>query len=242
MMCKLHLGMLACVLILTALAAPVFGLGNNQLYTGDPSTVAPGKTQLQLYTDSSRPERTRLGGIALRRGLTGNADLRVAYSYLWNFSGPNVQLGPNLGLKWRFAGDGRKKPSLAISALCVFNQSVGGQSRKSDYAATLIGSYPTRHAELLANYGRVWVADNIADLRFVSLAAVRPVAKRTIVALEYSSLTRIGARGPAPLGRQVAAGVVYSGGSGWSYGFQAGYLLDLPDVKWHTTVGVATYF
>lgn len=233
---------LAYLYLLMWLPTQVFALGNNQLYTGDPSTVAPGETQVQLFTDTSRPKQTRLGGVAFRHGLTSNTDLKFAYSYLWNLDGPNVQLGPNVGVKWRFAGDGRKKPSLAVSTLYVINQSVGGRPRKDDYAATLIGSYPTRHVEFLANFGRVWVGDNVPDLRFVSVAAVRPVAKRTITALEYSSLTRIGTGGGRPLGRQVAAGLVYMSGSGWSYGFQAGYLLDNPNFKWHTTLGVATYF
>jgi hypothetical protein len=229
-----------CVLVCMAVCA--FGLGNNQLYTGDPSTVPPGKTQAQLYTDSTHPSSARLGGVQFRHGLTGNLDAKLAYSYLWNFDGPNVQLGPNVGVKWRFAGDGRRKPSLAISTLYVISQSVGGQPRKNDYAATLIGSYHTRHAELLANFGRVWVGDNVPDLRFTSFALVRPVSKRTIVALEYSSLTRIGAGGPSALGRQVAAGIVYGRPLGWSYGFQAAYLLDNTRTKWHTTLGVSTYF
>jgi hypothetical protein len=217
-------------------------LGNNQLYTGDPSTVAPGKTQFQLYTDTSRAAQTRVGGVAFRHGLTRNTELKLAYSYLWNAAGPNVQLGPNIGLKWRFIGDGRKKPSMAISGLYVINHDIAGRSRKNDTGATLIGSYPTRYAELLGNYGHVWVGEKAPDLRYLSLAAVRPVAKTTVVALEYSSVARIGAGGPRPLGRQWAAGLVYGSGSGWSYGLQVGYLLDNPRSKWHTTLGVATYF
>lgn len=232
---------LALVCLLTLAPVWALALGNNQLYTGDPSTVSPGKTQFQLYTDASKPNQARLGGVAFRRGLTSNTELKLAYSYLWNFDGPDVSTGPNMGIKWRFAGDGRKKPSLAVSALWA-RTGISGQPNRDDRGATLIGSYPTRYGEILANFGRVWIGSNTPDLRFVSLAAVRPVAKRTIVALEYSSLTRIGSGGPSPLGRQIAAGMVYLSGSGWSYGFQAGYLVDNPKFKWHTTVGVATYF
>lgn len=242
-MFRLSLATITLIYSILCWAAGAFALGNNQLYTGDPSTVAPGKTQFQLSTDTSRPKQTRLGGIAFRHGLTGSTELKIAYSYLWNFNGPDVQIGPNAGIKWRFLGDGRRKPSLAVSALYVINHSVGGRSRKNDYAATLIGSYPTRHAELLANYGRVWVGDERApDLRYLSLAVVRPVGKRTIGALEYSSFTRIGSGGPRPLGRQWAVGLVYAGKSNWSYAAQVGYLMDNPRFKWHTSLGVATYF
>lgn len=132
-----------------SLPVSAFALGSNQLYTGDPLTVAPGRTQFQLFTDHTRPASARLGGVAFRRGLTSNTEVKLAYSYLWNFGGPDVQLGPNVGFKWRFAGDGRKEPSLAVSTLYVFNHSVGGRSRRNDCAATLIGSYPTRYAEIL---------------------------------------------------------------------------------------------
>ncbi len=240
----LHVSLLGlCAWLVLGMSTRAFGLGNNQLYTGDASTVAPGRTQLQIYTDTSRAAETRLGGLALRRGLTSNTEMKVAYSYIWNFAGPDVQIGPNAGLKWRFAGDGRRKPSLAVSGLYIVNHSVGGRSRKNDAAFTLLGSYTTPYAELLANYGRVWVGDDrSSDLRYLSLAAVRPVAKTLIAALEYSEIKRIHTGGPRPLGRQWAAGVVYLGGSGWSYGVQIGYLLDNPNANWHTTVGAATYF
>lgn len=233
---------IACVLLLIWVPASALGLGENQLYVGDPSTVKPGLTQLQLYTDATYPARARLGGMSLRRGLTTNTDLKLAYSYLWNFSGPDASLGPNIGLKWRFAGDGRMKPSLAVSALCVLNQESGGRAHKSDYGASLIGSCPTPVGVVLANYGHVWVGDNIPDLRYVGLALVRPVAKRTLVALEYSDFERVRNSGPNPPKRQIAAGMIYKGGSGWNYGLQVGYLPEGVKVKWHTTLGVATYF
>jgi len=233
---------LACAFFLICAPAWAFGLGSNLLYTGDATTVAPGKTQFLLFTDSTYPARARIGGINLRPGLTGNLDAKIGYSYLWNFSGPNAQLGPNLGLKWRFAGDGRKKPSLAVSTLYVINTDVGGRSHKNDWAATLIASYPTRAAEVLFNYGRVWVGDDVPDLRYVGVALVRPVSKHTLTALEYASLERIGPGGPAALGKQVSAGLVYAQPKSWSYGFQIAYLPEGVRVKWHTTLGVATYF
>lgn len=219
-----------------------FGLSNNQLYTGDPSTVPPNLTQLQLFTDSTYPGRSRLGGVALTRGITSNVDARLAYSYLWNFNGPNAKLGPNIGFKWRFVGDGIKRPSLAVSSLCVINQSIGGRSQKSDYAATLLASYPNKYAEILANFGHVWVGDNVPDLRYIGFALVRPVSKYTIIALEYSSLERTQASKRPALGNQIAAGIVYGKPGGWSYGFQIGYLPQGVRVKWHTTLGVSTYF
>ena len=73
----------------------------------------------------------------------------------WNFSGPDAQLGPNIGIKWRFAGDGVKKPSLAASALCIVSQS-GGMSHKSDYGAALLASYSTTGTCGLVTRRRTW--------------------------------------------------------------------------------------
>lgn len=233
---------LACIFILICLPASAYALASNQLYTGDPSTVPPGKTQLQLYTDSTYPGRSRIGGVIFTRGITDNIDARFAYSYLWNFNGPNTQIGPNLGLKWRFLGDGYAKPSLAISTLAVLNQNIGGQSRKSDYASTLLASYPLKNVELLFNFGHVWIGDNFPDLRYLGLAAVGRISKYTLTALEYSSLERVDRGGPPVLGNQIAAGIVYGKPNRWIYSFQVGYLPEGVRVKWHTTLGVSTYF
>lgn len=233
---------LAYAFLLLCAPAWAFALGNNLLYTGDASTVPPGKTQALFFTDTTYPARARIGGINLRPGLTGNVDAKIAYSYLWNFSGPDAQLGPNIGLKWRFAGDGRKKPSLAVSGLYVINQDVGGRSHKNDWASSLIASYPTRAAEVLFNYGRVWVGDDVPDLRYIGVALVRPVSKHAITALEYSSLERIGTGGPRALGNQVSVGLVYVQPKSWSYGLQVAYLPEGARVKWHMTLGAAMYF
>lgn len=232
---------IACIALLICLPVSAFALGSNLLYTGDASTVPPGQTQLLLLTDATHPSRTRIGGINLRPGITSNVDAKFAYSYLWNLAGPNAQLGPNLGVKWRFAGDGVKRPSLAISSLYLINQDIGGRSHKNDWAATLIASYPSRVGEILLNYGHVWVGDNIPDLRYIGAALVRPVSKHVVVALEYSSLQRVG-QGPRALGNQVSAGIVYIQRQAWSYGLQVGYLPEGANVQWHTTLGAATYF
>lgn len=230
------------VFMIMFLPVCALSLGSNLLYTGDALTVPPGKTQLLLFTDSTHPSQARIGGISLRPGLTSNVDVKVAYSYLWNLSGPNAQLGPNVGVKWRFAGDGRKEPSLAISSLYVINQDIGGRSHKSDWGATLIGSYPTRLAEALFNYGHVWVGDNVPDLRYLGAALVRPVSKHTLVAVEYSSLERVNPGGPPALGGQYAAGLVYVQPKSWSFGLQIAYLTDARNARWHTTLGAAMNF
>lgn len=232
---------LALISVLICLPVCVLALANNQLYTGDPSTVPPGKTQAQLFGDTTLPSRTKVWGVELRHGLTSNVDAKIAYSYLWNLQGPNAQIGPNVGAKWRFAGDGMKKPSLAISTLWVIDQSGGGHQHKGDYGASLIASYPGHHGEFLFNYGHVWVGDNIPDLQYLGLARAQQLSKRVIVALEYSSIQRVSGGGPPTLGGQVVAGLVYGDLTGTSYGLQVGYLLDTK-IKWHTTLGVSTYF
>ena len=231
-----------CVVLILCVRGSALGLGSNLLYTGDATTVPQGQTQLLLMTDGSHPSRNRLAGINLRPGLTSNFDLKIAYSYLWNLAGPDAQLGPNVGFKWRFAGDGRKEPSMAVSSLYVINNDVGGRSHKNDWGATLIGSYPTRFAEVLLNYGHVWVGDNVPDMRYIGAALVRPVSKHTIVALEYSSLGRVNNGGPRALGAQYAAGLVYVQPKSWSFGLQIGYLPDGQNFQWHTTLGAATSF
>jgi hypothetical protein len=230
------------VCLLVCVPAHAFALGSDQLYTGTPSTIPPGKTQALAFTDHTHPTRARLGGIQVRPGVTSNVDAKIAYSYLWNSSGPNAQFGPNVGLKWRFAGNGLTNPSLAISALCAINAGVGDRPHKSDVGATLIGSYPTKHVELLANFGHVWVGDSVPDLRFVSFAVVRPVARRTLIALEYSSIKRLGNGGAPTPGRQVAAAIVYGERLGWTYSAEVGYLPDAERVRWHTTLGIGVVF
>ncbi len=229
-----------CLLVLAPVSA--FALGSNQLYTGDAYTIPPGKTQALGFVDSTWPARTRRTGIQLRPGITGNVDAKIAYSYLWNFSGPNSQLGPNIGFKWRFAGNGLTNPSMAVSALYAVNTSIGERPHKNDIGAVLIGTYPARHGALLANFGHVWVGDNVPDLGFLSFAAVRRVAKQTLVALEYGSVRRLGGGGPHAAGDQVAAAVVYGDRLGWTYSAEIGYLPDAEHVRWHATLAVGVVF
>lgn len=236
MMTLLRVCLLACV------PACAFALGGNQLYTGDAWTVPSGKSQALAFTDHTHPTRARLGGIQIRPGLTSNVDAKIACSYLWNSSGPDAEFGPNVGFKWRFAGNGLTKPSMAISAQYAISQKVGDRDHKGDCGLTLIGSYPTRYAEILANFGRVWVGDNVPDLHFASFALVRPVAKRTLIAVEYSSIRRVDKGGPPTSGRQVAAAVLYGDRQGWSYGAEVGYLPDTLHVRWHSTLSVSVVF
>jgi hypothetical protein len=234
--------LLALVCMIISAPTSVSALGSNQLYTGDPSTIPPGKTQLLAFTDTTHPARARLGGFALRPGLSSNADAKIAYSYLWNLSGPDAQIGPNVGLKWRFAGNGTSDPSLAVSVLYVINQNMGGRNHKNDHGATLIGLYPNRFAHVLANFGRVWVGDKVPDLQYVGLALARPVSRRALAAVEYSSVKRLGPGGAPALGHQVAVGLVYRADHSQTYSAEVGHLPDGNRVKWHMTLGVSTVF
>jgi len=86
------------------------------------------------------------------------------------------------------------------------------------------------------------VGDNVPDLRYVGLALIRPVAAKTLLALEYASVERLGNGGPPTPGHQIAAGLVYGSRLGWSYGAEVGYLPDGRQVKWHTTLGASVVF
>lgn len=230
------------VCLLALIPVSAFAIGNNQLYTGDAFTIPPGKTQALIFTDTTRPARTRLGGIQLRPGVTGNVDAKIAYSYLWNYSGPNAQFGPNVGLKWRFAGSGLTNPSMAISALYAVNTRIGHKPQKNDVGATLIGTYPIGRGEALGNFGHVWTGNSVPDLRFVSFAFAQRIAKRTLVALEYSNVERLGSGKPPGPGRQIAAAIVCGERMGWSYSAEIGYLPDAQHIRWHATFGIGVVF
>jgi hypothetical protein len=239
---RLQIRTLVWLFLLGFAPANSHAIGSDQLYTGDAWTVPPGKTQALVFTDATWPARTRLGGIQLRPGVTGNVDAKIAYSYLWNFNGPNAQFGPNVGLKWRFAGNGLTDPSLAVSTLYAINTRVGSAPHKNDIGATLIGSCPVRNGEVLADFGHVWAGDNVPDLRFVSFAFAQRTATRTLVALEYSSIQRLGGGKPSGPGHQVAAAVVYGDRMGWTYSAELGYLPDAQHVRWHATFGIGVVF
>lgn len=214
----------------------------NQLYTGDAFTVPPGKAQFQLFQDTT-PNRTyRLAGSALTIGLTYNLDFRAAYSYLWNNIGPDAKIGPNFGFKWRFIGDGRRKPSMAVSALHSSNTTIGAGPRNTNFGALLIGSYPSRHFTFLGNLGRVWTGEDNPDLYYLSFALVRNTSKYTLMAVEYSDLRRTDRSGEQSVNSQYALGVVYSPDKKWSYSLQVGYLPENPRFSYRTTLGISVYF
>jgi len=76
-------------------------------------------------------------------------DAKAAYSYLWNSNGPNAQFGPNVGVKWRFAGDGWTNPSLAVSAQYAISQGGATRNHKGDWGFAIIGLYPTRQVSAI---------------------------------------------------------------------------------------------
>lgn len=226
--------------IITLSCSPA--MAGNQLYTGDPSTVPVGRLQFQLFQDTTPKRAYRLAGTAVTYGITPNLDMRAAYSRLWSTISPDAKIGPNFGFKWRFAGDGRREPSLAISGLYSTTSEVGGDQAKPDYGALLLFSYPSRYVTLLGNFGRVWVGEQRPDLYYLSFAATRRVSPYTLFALEYSDLRRIGQAPNQGVDAQYAAGIVYTSREQISYSFQAGYLPNNPRFSWRTTLGFSVYF
>ena len=213
----------------------------NDLYTGDATTVGAGKYQLKSYFDSSFGGAQRIAGGSLTYGPTQNVDARLGFGYLWNDIGQNVRLGPNIGVKWRFIGDGLRKPSVAISSLFAINEGVGGKSHKNDWGGLFIVQYPIKPVILLANLGHVLVGDdNASDLRYVSFAAAHFLSKRSLTALEYSQLSRL--TGPASgYKSQIAAAYVYAPNQSINYSAQIGYLWPDSDTKFHMTLGISLY-
>jgi hypothetical protein len=213
----------------------------NDLYTGDTTTVGAGKYQLKSYFDLSFTGSQRIAGGSLTYGPTQNVDTRLGYGYLWNDVGQNARLGPNIGVKWRFIGDGLRKPSAAISSLFAINEGVGGKPHKNDWGALFIVQYPIKPVILLANFGHVLVGDdNASDLRYVSFAAAHFLSKRSLTALEYSQLSRL--TGPTSGYRsQIAAAYVYAPNQSINYSAQLGYLWPESDTKLHLTLGISVY-
>lgn len=204
--------------------------------------MPPGKVQFQLFQDTTPSRDYRVAGSHLTVGITDNLNLRAAYSYLWRTIGPDAEIGPNFGLKWRFMGNGKTTPSLAVSALYSVTDDVGGRPREADYGALLIGSYPSRNFTLLGNLGRVWVGEDIPDLYYLSFALVRNTSRYALVALEYSDLRPVENTSDQSVNSQYAAGIVYSPDRKWSYSLQVGYLPENPRFSWRSTVGVSVTF
>ncbi len=224
----------ACILFCT----PV--MGSNQLYTGDATTVPVDTVQLQVYQDTTPSRNYRIAGSAATLGVTSSTDIRLAYGYLWNNQGPDSTIGPNIGFKWRMVGNGVTNPSVAVSTLYAINNGAGGAG-KGDYGALLILSYPTRPVTFLANFGRVWIGDPKPDLYFIGLAAVHYLSRKTLLAIEYSDLIRIGSSPLGDIDGQYAIGTVYRADKIWSYGLQLGYLPNNPSTRFHTTISVSAY-
>jgi hypothetical protein len=211
----------------------------SQLYTGDAITVPPGKVQLQSYYNSSFGGPTRVAGGSLTFGTTKSLDTKLSFGYLWNNVGQDVRLGPNIGVKWRFVGDGIHQPSVAVSPLYAINEGVGGRSHKNDFGSLLIVQYPVMPVIFLANLGHVWVGDDEAsDLRYISFAAGRIFSKHKLAALEYSQLTRIDFGRSA---QQLTAAFAYAPKDTLSFTAQLGYLWPSQNADYNLTLGVSLY-
>jgi len=234
---------LRCLILVVFILFPLraYAALTNDLYTGDTTTVGAGKYQLKSYFDLSFTGSQRIAGGSLTYGPTQNVDTRLGYGYLWNDVGQNARLGPNIGVKWRFIGDGLRKPSAAISSLFAINEGVGGKPHKNDWGALFIVQYPIKPVILLANFGHVLVGDdNASDLRYVSFAAAHFLSKRSLTALEYSQLSRL--TGPTSGYRsQIAAAYVYAPNQSINYSAQLGYLWPESDTKLHLTLGISVY-
>lgn len=235
--------MLAVVSLAAALLPSVaVALGQDQLYTGTAVTTPPGKLQYQIYYNTTFSGGARLGGTSFTYGASRSADVRVGYSYLWNYRGPDVQLGPNLALKWRFMGNGSTNPSASVSCMYALNEGLANQTRRNDVGGLLILQYPTRWCTLLGNLGRVWVGGENPDARFVAFAAGRMVTRRVLVAGQYVELASLGG---GPRSRDVTnyvLGVVYIPSERLSYGLQIGYVPQARFSHWNATLGFSDTF
>jgi hypothetical protein len=219
-----------------------FGLGQDQLYTGTAATVPPGLRQFQFYYSTTFSSSARLSGTSLAFGATSNSDVKFSYGFLWTNPGPNVQLGPTIGAKWRFMGDGLRKPSMSVSGLFAINSDIDGRARKNDAGGLLVVQYPTPSVTFLGNFGRVWVGDNIPDLRYTALALARPVTPRVLLAAEYVDVTPIGDGPPGRQLTQYIGAIVYHVKEQFGYSLQIGYGPRARNSHWNTTVGYSRYF
>ena len=220
----------------------VLALGEDLLYTGTAYTVPAGQTQLQLAYNTVFGAGVKVSGASLRFGATRNFDWKLGYGYLWNDRGPNVQIGPSASVKWRFVGDGRTTPSVAISALHATNRSAVDGSREQDSGAVLIAQLPTKHATLLANLGRVWVDGRGSDIYYEAFAAGRFVSRTTLLAVEYVAITPVGRRRAVSGKSQWVLGAVYTPQERTSWSLQIGYLPQpIGGSHWTGTLGFGAY-
>lgn len=227
------------VTLLLALAVPrAFGMGEDQLYTGDASTTAPGQVKFQLFYSAIFGGGIDVAGSSFTFGLRDNLDARAGYGYLWNDYGPSARIGPNLGVKWRFVGDGRTKTSFAVSGLYATNDSLVDGSRKDDYGALLIGEYVSKEIILLANLGRVWAGGRDSDLQYSAFAVAKLTSQRVLLAAEYLQIRSIGVSVSGRSRSQYVGGIVYSADERTKYSLQIGYLPQpIADSRWTATLG-----
>lgn len=219
-----------------------FALGQDQLYTGDARTVQPGRTQFQIYYNTTYKADVRLGGTSFTFGATGNSDVKLSYGYLWNYRGPDVRLGPSLGAKWRFMGNGRTDPSASISCLYALNEGRIGTSRRNDVGGLLVLQYPTRYAVLLGNVGRVWTGGDTPDAVYLAFAAGRLVSPKVLMAAQYVELDDLGG---GPVSRNLhsyVGAVVYLPNRSLGYSLQIGYSPAARISHWNTTIGFSDTF
>jgi hypothetical protein len=231
---------LALIMCLAA-CSPTLGLGQDQLYTGDAETVPPGDVQFQLFYNTAFSAGFKLSGTSFTFGATHNLDVKLSYGYLWNDRGPNVQIGPNVGTKWRFLGNGRTDTSASLSALYAINRRVGGQTQKNDIGGLLVLQHPTRLAILLLNLGRVWVGEDLPDLRYLAAAAARRAGPRVLLAAEYIEVGQLGSGPPSRSQKQYVLALVYQAKQRTSYSLQLGNSPTAKLSHWNVTFGFSKF-
>lgn len=217
----------------------VFGLGEDQLYTGSAATIQSGKFQYQTYVNTTYAGGAFVSGNSLTYGASKRMDMRVAYGYLWNDYGPNVQIGPNVGAKWRFQGNGRTNTSMALSALYGISNASAGNPQRENLGILYIAQQPTKYATLLANAGYVWVSNNPTNLRYLALAAAREVDPNLLLALQYVDIGVIGKGFSSQRKTQYVLGAVYHPTKALGCSLQLGYVPKGKRSNWTTTVGFA---
>jgi hypothetical protein len=198
--------------------------------------------QFQVYYNTTYKADVKLGGTSLTFGATGNSDVKLSYGYLWNYRGPNIQLGPSLGAKWRFLGNGRNTPSASISCLYALNEARSGAERRNDVGGLLIVQYPTRYAVLLGNVGRVWTGKDSPDAMYLAFAAGRFVSPKVLVAAQYVELDDLGGGRAGRELKSYVGAAVYLPNKRTGYSLQIGYSPATRLSHWNTTIGFSNTF
>jgi hypothetical protein len=231
-----RLGILA--ILLSASIVSAFGMGEDQLYTGDASTTAAGHVRFQFFYNTIFDAGIKVSGTSFTFGLRDNLDARVGYGYLWNDRGPSTQIGPSMGAKWRFVGTGKAGTSFAVSGLYASNESAATGEQKDDLGALLMGEYASKEIIILANLGRVWAGGSDSDLQYSAFAVAKPTSERVLLAAEYLQIRPIGAAISARGRSQYVAGIVYSADARTKYSLQIGYLPQpIQNSRWAATLG-----